>query len=175
MPTEVNYMSVIFDGKGFKAEKLCVKQFNGTLLSAKSFQYRDIDCYVKNKKGKQYTASVKDQTYSMKQGYDTIQIELKQTNTRNNSSIQGCFRKNESDLYFWLVWYEGKAQWFLCESKKLKKYVDANLSTLRTWTTSSKTEEKNRNYRRTYDRSEGVMINMAALLTIGALKPLEGQ
>ena len=166
-------MTVIFDGKGFKAEQLCVDQFRGTLLSAKSYQYKDIDCYVKSKTGKQYTASVKDQTYSMKQGYDTIQIELKQINTRNNKSISGCFRKNESDLYFWLVHYEGTTQWFMCESKKLKAFVSLNMKKLKTWTTTPNTEAKNRSYKRTYDRSEGVMITMQDLLTIGALKPLE--
>lgn len=166
-------MTVKFDGKGFKAEKLCVNQFRGTLLSAKSFQYRDIDCYVKSKTGKQYTASVKDQTYSMKLGYDTIQLELKQTNTRTNRSIDGCFKKNESDLYFWLVYYNDEVQWFMCESKKLKAYVKENIKSLKTWTTSPSTEQKNRSYKRTYDRSEGVMIDMETLLTFGALKPLE--
>lgn len=164
---------VIFDGKGFKAEKLCANQFNGKTISNKAMQYKDIDCTVKMKSGKEYTASVKDQTYSTKQGYDTIQVELEQLNTRTGSKINGCFHKNRSDFYFWLVWYENKEQWIIINSAKLKKYVRENESTLKTWTTSSATEAKNRSYKRTYDRSTGVMISIATLASMAQIKPLE--
>lgn len=163
---------VIFDGKGFKAEKLCAKQFNGRTVSSKAMQYKDIDCYVKMKSGKEFTASVKDQTYSTKQGYDTVQVELEQTNTRTGSKINGCFHKNRSDFYFWLVFYEGKEQWIIINSDKLKKYVRENKKDLKTWCTSSATEAKNRSYKRTYDRSEGVMINISTLAELGQLKEL---
>lgn len=163
---------VIFDGKGFKAEKLCAKQFNGETISSKHLQYQDIDCYVQSANGKKLTASVKDQTYSTKQGYDTVQIELEQTNTRTNSKINGCFHKNKSDYYFWLVFYEGKEQWIIIKSSILKKYVRENKKDLKTWCTSSATEAKNRSYNRTYDRSEGVMININTMAELGQLKEL---
>lgn len=163
---------VIFDGKGFKAEKLCAKQFNGETISSKHLQYQDIDCYVKSASGKKLTASVKDQTYSTKQGYDTVQIELEQTNTRTNSKINGCFHKNKSDYYFWLVFYEGKEQWIIIKSSILKKYVQDNKDKLKKWCTSTSTESKNRSYNRTYDRSEGVMININTMAKLGQLKEL---
>ena len=163
---------VIFDGKGFKAEKLCANQFNGETISSKHLQYQDIDCYVQSTNGKQYTASVKDQTYSTKQGYTTVQIELEQTNTRTNSKINGCFHKNKSDYYFWLVFYEDKEQWIIIKSSILKKYVQDNKDKLKKWCTSTSTEAKNRSYNRTYDRSEGVMINISTLAKLGQLKEL---
>lgn len=163
---------VIFDGKGFKAEKLCAKQFNGETISSKHLQYQDIDCYVQSTNGKKHTASVKDQTYSTKQGYTTVQIELEQTNTRTGSKINGCFHKNKSDYYFWLVFYEDKEQWIIIKSSILKKYVQDNKDKLKTWCTSPTTEAKNRSYKRTYDRSEGVMININTMAELGQLKEL---
>lgn len=164
---------IVFDGKGFKAEKLCAKQFRGETVSSKHLQYKDIDCYVNTLRGVKYSASVKDQTYSTKKGYDTIQIELEQTNTRNNKTILGCFLKNESDYYFWLVWYEGKTQWIIIKSDVLKEYVNTHKETLKTWTTSHYTEAKNRQYNRTYDRSSGVMIKISDIAKLGEVKELK--
>ena len=93
-------MTVYFDGVGFEAEQLCVNQFRGKLLTSKEYQYKDIDCFVKSKQGVKYTASVKDQRTSTRQGYNTIQLELEQVNTRNNKTCNGCFVKNQSDYYF---------------------------------------------------------------------------
>lgn len=166
-------MTILFDGAGFEAEKLCVNQFRGQLLQDTNNQYKDIDCLVQTKKGRKYTASVKDQRTSMMKGYNTIQLELKQYNTKTGHSIDGCFVKNESDYYFWLVWYDNKAQWVIVKSKDLKEYVSKNKDTLKSWTTSPTTEAKNRSYGRKYDRSEGVMISVDVLKTLGKLQDLK--
>lgn len=165
-------MSVYFDGVGFEAEKLCVNQFRGELLSSKEWQFKDIDCFVRSKQGTTYTASVKDQRTSTKLGYNTIQLELEQVNTRNNKSCNGCFIKNKSDYYFWLVVHNNKEQWCIVKSSVLKDYVKSNKSTLPTWQTKPTTEAKNRKYGRTYDRSKGVLVTIEKLLELGEMKPL---
>ena len=73
---------------------------------------------------------------------------------------------------FWLVFYEDKEQWIIIKSSILKKYVQDNKDKLKTWCTSTSTESKNRSYNRTYDRSEGVMINISTLAKLGQLKEL---
>lgn len=165
-------MTIYFDGAGFEAEKLCVKQFNGELLTTTEFQYKDIDCFVRTKKGTQYTASVKDQRTSTKQGYTTIQLELEQVDTANNKSCVGCFYKNESDFYFWLVVHNNKEQWCIIKTEVLKDYVAKNKSSLKTWQTKESTEAKNRSYNRKFDRSKGVMIDIKTLTKLGEVKPL---
>lgn len=166
-------MTIYFDGAGFEAEKLCVNQFNGTLLSSKEYQYKDIDCFVTTKNNKQYTASVKDQRTSTKLGYDTIQLELELINTDNNKSIKGCFYNNESDYYFWLVQIKDVSYWCIVKSADLKKYVKENLGLLKTWQTTTKTENKNKQYGRYYNRSKGVMVDIETLKRLGELKKLK--
>ena len=165
-------MTVYFDGVGFEAEQLCVNQFRGKLLTSKEYQYKDIDCFVKSKQGVKYTASVKDQRSSTKQGYNTIQLELEQVNTRNNKTCNGCFVKNQSDYYFWLVVHNNKEQWCIVKSSVLKEYVKKNKHKLPTWQTKPNTEAKNRKYGRTYDRSKGVLVTIEKLLELGEMKEL---
>ena len=166
-------MTVYFDGVGFEAEQLCVNQFRGKLLTSKEYQYKDIDCFVKSKQGVKYTASVKDQRTSTKQGYNTIQLEMELINTDNNKKTKGCFVKNESDYYFWLVQIDGVDYWCIVKSADLKAYVKANLKTLKTWQTTTKTENKNRQCGRYYNRSKGVLVDIETLKRLGELKRLQ--
>ena len=163
-------MTIKFDSYGFKAEHLCVAQFNGELISDLQQQYKDIDCLVRTKKGTEYTASVKDQVRSTKQGYDTIQLELECINTNNLNSTLGCFHKNKSDYYFWLVHYNGAIHWCIVKSKALKDFVAKNQKDLKTWQTTHKTEIMNKNYGRYYDRSKGVLVTIEQLKNLGELK-----
>lgn len=163
-------MTIKFDSYGFKAEHLCVAQFNGELITDLQQQYKDIDCLVRTKKGTKYTASVKDQVRSTKQGYNTIQLELEQVNTGNMKSTVGCFYKNESDFYFWLVHHSNAIYWCIVKSKALKDFVAKNKEDLKTWQTTHKTEAMNKSYGRYYDRSKGVLVTIEQLKNLGELK-----
>lgn len=167
-------MTVFFDGAGFQAEQLCAKQFRGCTTSNKEHQYKDIDCFVSPKDSKKvYSASVKDQRTSTKLGYDTIQLELELVNTDTNKTIEGCFYKNESDFYFWLIHKDGEDWWCIVKSSTLKKYVKENKPKLKTWQTKQATEDKNRSYGRFYNRSKGVLVSFSVLQELGQLVKLK--
>lgn len=166
--------NVFFDGAGFKAEQLCVDQFNGKLLSDKANQYKDIDAVIKAKNGSSQLVSVKDQLWSSER-YGAIQIETKLTNTRTGSVIPGCFAKCEADYYFWRVWTEELGDtWAIVKVSIMKKFIKDNQDTLKKWKTQEKTEAKNRSYGRSYDRAEGFVIPLEQLKSIAQLKPVEG-
>jgi len=164
---------IIFDGAGFKAESICVQQFGGKLLSDKESQYKDIDALIESEKhGSSYTVSIKDQLWSSEK-YGCIQIEQKLINTRNNKSDVGCFYKSEAQYYFWRVFTKEMGDtWLILDRNVLKQYLLDNAATLKTWATRPTTEAKNRSFNRYYDRTEGVMIPVTTLLTIGRSIPV---
>lgn len=167
--------NVFFDGEGFKAEQLAVAQFGGKLLSDKASQYKDIDALLQSKSGAMVTVSVKDQLRGTKKGFSSVQLELTTINTRTGAKLKGCFLKNESQYYFWRIWTaEYGDTWAIVESAKLRAWVKENYSTLRKWSTKPETEAKNRSYGRTYDRSEGVELEISVMKQLGQLKPVEG-
>ena len=167
-------MQVIFDGAGFKAEQLCVAQFDGVLLSDKVNQYKDIDARITSKQGTKHSVSVKDQLWSSEK-YGAIQIEMKLTNTLTGASMGGCFVKCEADYYFWRVWtQEFGDTWAIVPVKKMKEFIKTNAASLKKWKTQEKTEAKNRSYNRKYDRAEGYVVPMEELKKIAQLKPVEG-
>ena len=151
--------NVHFDGKGFKAEHVAARQFGGMLVTELALQYKDIDVMVPAKDGSVKSCSVKD-SLSGSKAFENVQIELLTINTRNGATQPGCFVKNESDYYMWQVWWEGKAQWVVVESDKLKAFVKTNKARLKFFGTNAKTEAMNRKFGRTYDRSEGVNIDI---------------
>lgn len=162
-----------FDGAGFKAEHIAVKQFNGKLVTDLEQQYKDIDALLPTKKGVLRTCSIKDQLKSSKQ-YGSIQIETKLTNTSNERHILGCFYKNQSQMYFWRVWTEKYGDtWLIIKSSVLQNFVEENKEHLRTWRTAKSTEAKNRSYGRKYDRAEGYTIPIKDLEEYAQLKPVE--
>lgn len=165
---------IIFDGAGFKAEKLAVEQFNGALLSDKANQYKDIDGWVLSKQGSKHLISVKDQLWSSEK-YGAIQIEMKLTNTLTGASMNGCFAKCEADYYFWRVWTaEHGDTWAIVKVDVMKKFIKDNAATLKKWQTQEKTEAKNRSYNRKYDRAAGYVVPMEELKKIAQLKAVEG-
>lgn len=167
-------MKTTFNGAGFKAEKIAVTQFKGKLVTDLPSQYKDIDALLPTKKGKWNTASIKDQLWSSGK-YGGIQIETELENTRNGKTIEGCFYKNESVMYFWRVWTKEHGDtWLIIKSSVLKAYVEANKDSLKTWQTQSKTEEKNRGFGRTYDRARGFTIKVDDIKSLGQMKPVEG-
>lgn len=166
--------NVIFDGAGFAAEKIAAKQFNGQLVTELAQQYKDIDLIVGAKDGSKKTVSVKDQLWSSEK-FGSIQIELNTVNTRTGVTQQGCFYTNESDYYFWRIWTKDFGDtWAVIESSVLKDFVKQNLDTLKTWKTTTKTEEKNRSYGRRFDRTEGVVIKTQDLISLGKLIAVKG-
>lgn len=164
--------NVHFDGKGFKAEHVAARQFGGMLVTELALQYKDIDVMVPAKDGSVKSCSVKDSVSGSK-AYKNVQIELLTVNTRNGATQPGCFLKNESDYYMWQVWWEGKAQWVVVSSTDLKGYVKENKSRLRTFKTTAPVEAMNRKYGRTYDRSEGVNIDIDVFVALGKLIPVK--
>lgn len=160
--------NVHFDGKGFKAEHVAAQQFNGTLVTDLALQYKDIDVMVPAKDGSVKSVSVKDSLSGSKQ-WKNVQVELLTVNTRNGSTQPGCFVKNESDYYMWQVWWEGKAQWVVVLSADLKAYVKENKARLRKFATTQAVEAMNRKFGRTYDRSEGVNIDIDVFVALGTL------
>lgn len=166
--------NVVFDGAGFKAEKLAVAQFGGKLLSDKTNQYKDIDAQLPAKDGSMHSVSVKDQLWSSER-YGAIQIEMLLTNTRTGASMGGCFAKCEAQYYFWRIWTEEYGDtWAIVQVARMKALVEENKATLKKWTTQEKTEAKNRSYGRSYDRAAGYVVPMELLRTIAQLKPVEG-
>ena len=164
--------NVHFDGKGFKAEHVAAQQFNGTLVTDLALQYKDIDVMVPAKDGSVKSCSVKDSVSGSK-AYKNVQVELLTVNTRNGATQPGCFVKNESDYYMWQVWWEGKAQWVVVLSADLKAYVKENKARLRKFATTQAVEAMNRKYGRTYDRSEGVNIDIDVFVALGKLIPVK--
>lgn len=164
--------NVHFDGKGFNAEHKAAQQFNGTLVTDLSMQYQDIDVMVPAKDGSVKSCSVKD-SYSGSKSFNNVQIELKTINTRTGASQAGCFLKNNSDYYMWQVCLEGNAMWVVIPSAELKAWVKDNMPKLRKFTTNARTEELNRKYGRTYDRSEGVNIDLKDFVKLGKLIPVK--
>ena len=159
-------MTIYFDGAGMKAEALAQKQFNGVLATEKRHQYKDIDLFVKGKDKKWRSVSIKDQLYSSGK-YGGVQIETQLTNTRTKATMKGCFYSNEADYYFWRVSIHGCDSWLVIPCSVMKRYVEDNLNTLKTWTTRANTEEKNRAYGRVYDKASGVTIPVLNLLGLG--------
>ena len=164
--------NVHFDGKGFKAEQVAAQQFNGTLVTDLALQYKDIDVMVPAKDGSVKSVSVKDSVTGSKQ-WKNVQVELLTVNTRNSKTQPGCFVKNESDYYLWQVWWEGKAQWVVVPSADLKAYVQENKARLRKFATTQAVEAMNRKFGRTYDRSEGVNIDIGVFVELGKLIPVK--
>ena len=164
--------NVHFDGKGFKAEHLAARQFGGMLVTELALQYKDIDVMVPAKDGSVKSCSVKDSVSGSK-AYKNVQVELLTVNTRNGATQPGCFLKNESDYYMWQVWWEGKAQWVVVLSADLKAYVKENKARLRKFATTQAVEAMNRKYGRTYDRSEGVNIDIDVFVALGKLIPVK--
>lgn len=166
--------NIVFDGAGFKAEKLVVAQFGGKLLSDKANQYKDIDAKVPVKDGSMHSVSVKDQLWSSEK-YGAIQIEMQLTNTRTGATMPGCFAKCEAQYYFWRVWTEEYGDtWAIVQVARMKQYVKDNKASLKKWQTQEKTEAKNRSYGRSYDRAEGYVVPMEELKKLAQLKPVEG-
>jgi len=164
--------NVHFDGKGFKAEHVAARQFGGMLVTELALQYKDIDVMVPAKDGSVKSCSVKDSVSGSK-AYKNVQVELLTVNTRNGATQPGCFVKNESDYYMWQVWWEGKAQWVVVLSADLKAYVKENNARLRKFATTQAVEAMNRKYGRTYDRSEGVNIDIDVFVALGKLIPVK--
>ena len=71
------------------------------------------------------------------------------------------------------MWWEGKAQWVVVLSADLKAYVQENKARLRKFTTTQAVEAMNRKFGRTYDRSEGVNIDIDVFVTLGKLIPVK--
>lgn len=63
--------------------------------------------------------------------------------------------------------------WCIVKSANLKKYVKENKASLKTWQTTTKTENKNKQYGRYYNRSKGVMVDIETLKRLGELKELK--
>lgn len=162
-----------FDGAGMKAEALAHKQFGGVLATKLEDQYKDIDLFVQGKDKEWRSVSIKDQLWSSGK-YGGIQIETSLTNTRNGSTMKGCFHSNEADFYFWRVSVNKADSWLVIDCSHLKSYVKANLNTLKTWSTREATEEKNRTYGRTYDKASGVVIPVTDILSLGKVIPVGG-
>lgn len=164
--------NVHFDGKGFKAEHVAAQQFKGTLVTDLALQYKDIDVMVPARDGSVKSCSVKDSVSGSKQ-WKNVQVELLTVNTRNGATQPGCFVKNESDYYMWQVWWEGKAQWVVVLSADLKAYVKENKARLKFFGTTAPVEAMNRKFGRTYDRSEGVNIDIKVFVKLGKLIPVK--
>ena len=146
-------MQVVFDGKGFKAEQIAAAQFNGKLVTDLAQQYKDIDVMIKAKDGSIKSVSVKDQLWS----------------SEKFGGIQ-----NESDYYFWRFHTKQYGDsWLVVESSVMKQYVAENASHLRAWATKPATEAKNRSYNRRYDRTEGMVIQVAEAVKLGKLIPVK--
>ena len=147
-----------FDGAGFKAEELVAKQFNAKLVTDKAKQYKDIDAYVKTKKGVVNSVSIKDQMKSSRK-FGGIQVETYLTNTRNGKRTEGCFLKCKAKHYFWRVWTEKHGDtWLIIDAGALRRLIKSRRDVLKRWTTNPPTEAKNRSYNRFYDRAEGFTI-----------------
>ena len=166
-------MQVVFDGKGFKAESIAAQQFNGKLVTDLNQQYKDIDVLIPAKDGSVKSVSVKDQLWSSEK-FGGIQIETLTTNTRTGQTMPGCFYQNESDYYFWRIYTKQYGDtWLIVESSVMKQYVAENASHLKAWATKPATEAKNRSYNRRYDRTEGMVIQVADAVKLGKLIPVK--
>lgn len=159
-------MSTVFDGAGFKAERIAQQQFNGVLATKLDDQYKDIDLFIQGKDKEWKSVSIKDQLWSSGK-YGGIQIELTLTDTRTMNTMPGCFYANQADYYFWRVSVNGNDSWLVIDCDVMKAYVKQNIETLKTWQTRQATEEKNRTYKRTFDRASGVTIPVVHLLSLG--------
>lgn len=168
-------MTVVFDGKGFSAEKIAAKQFNGVLVDDLALQHKDIDLMVTGKDGEVKSVSVKDQTYSTKRGYTTIQVELELIDTDTGETMLGCFYSNASDYYFWRVWYEAEDTWLVVKSSTLKEFVQDNMDSLPEWKTTQNTNAKNREFGRKFNGSCGVTIEIDSLIEIGKSIPVRNR
>lgn len=164
-------MNITFSKQGFAAEAIAAKQFNGTLVSDLSLQYKDIDMVVKRHNK---TVSIKDQLWSSGK-YKAIQIETQLVNTRTMECMDGCFYKNSSDFYLWRVETEEHGDtWLVINTTRLRAYVDAHKASLKTWGTTTATEAKNRSYGRTYDRAEGYVIPLDEVIKLAkAIVPVQ--
>lgn len=166
-------MSAYFDGNGLQAEQLAQKQFNGVLAVKLEDQYKDIDLFIQGKDKEWRSVSVKDQLWSSGK-YGSIQIELALTDTRTQESMPGCFYSNEADYYIWRIDVDGVDSWLFIECSVMKEYVKKNIDKLKTWQTMASTEEKNRTYKRRYDRATGVVIPTAVLVPLGSVIKVKG-
>lgn len=164
-------MTVVFDGEGFEAERICAKQFGGELTDDMSLQYKDIDLFIQAKDNTWKSCSVKDQLYSTKRGYNTIQVELQMMDTTTKETMLGCYYSNESDYYFWRVWCGGDI-WVVVKSSALKAYVEKHIDSLTQWNTTQYTNDKNRSYGRKYNSSSGVLIDINTLANLGKTIPV---
>lgn len=167
-----NNNKIIFDNEGTEAESLCVLQFNGRLTKELEHQYRDIDCFIKSKSGDWKSVSVKDQLRGTSRGFTSVQIELQLIDTETNDSKPGCFYSNSSDYYIWRVYWNNSPHWCVIPSSDLKRFVEANKASMRKWSTQERTETKNRNYGRKYNRSVGVELELEDMESLGKFIPV---
>lgn len=162
-----------FDGEGTQAEILCAYQFNGKLTQQLEHQYKDIDLFIKNKEGEWKSCSVKDQLRGTTRGFTSVQVELELIDTDTNESIQGCFYTNQSDYYFWRVFWEGESHWCVIESSALKEFVEEHKDSLKKWTTSTTTNQKNRAMGRKYNMAAGVEVELEDFDKLGKWIPVK--
>lgn len=159
--------NVVFDKEGTEAERLCASQFNGTLVNDLTMQFKDIDVLIPSKTKELKTCSVKDQLRGTKKGYDSVQVELLLVDSDSGDSMQGCFYSNDSDYYFWRVWWKGKERWCIIPSASLKEYIEENKESLNTWGTTNATAQRNKSMGRKYNKSSGVELPLSVMNEIG--------
>lgn len=165
-------MSIYFDKEGVAAEVICANQFRGKLTKEKEDQFRDIDLYIKSCKGDWKSVSVKDQLRGTSRGFTSVQVELYQEDTDTGEWVKGCFYNNESDYYMWRVCYKGVDSWSVIPSESLKEFINTNLQSLKSWTTTRAVEAKNRSYGRKYNRAGGVELEMEDMAALGKMIPV---
>lgn len=162
-----------YDGEGTQAEILCAYQFNGRLTQQLEHQYKDIDLFIMSKDKEWKSCSVKDQLRGTSRGFTSVQIELEQFDSDTGHSIPGCFYANETDYYFWRVFYKGKAQWCVIPSSALKAFVEAHKEELKPWSTNTATGAKNRSMGRKYNMASGVELELEDMGKLGKWIPVK--
>lgn len=164
---------VFFDKEGTEAEFLCAKQFNGRLTKQLEHQYKDIDLFIKSKQGDWKSCSVKDQLRGTRRGFTSVQIELELVDTDTQESIKGCFYTNNSEYYFWRVWWNNAPHWCVIPTEELKAFVEKNKASMREWSTTERTEQKNKEYGRKYNRAKGVELELEDMASLGSFLPVK--
>lgn len=123
--------------------------FGGEVATDLSLQYSDIDVVDTRKN----TYSVKLQESSSKTGNFAFETHLE--STEDGNIIDGSFTKCQADYYTIFRTFNGVKWCFLCETDKLKQFVNNN--TYRSVTTRSETEESN-NRGRKYNRGHCTLV-----------------
>lgn len=162
-----------YDKEGTQAEILCAYQFNGRLTQQLEHQYKDIDLFIQGKDKEWRSCSVKDQLRGTSRGFTSVQIELEQFDSDTGESIPGCFYANQTDYYFWRVFYKGEAQWCVIESSAMKGFVEAHKARLKAWSTGTTTGAKNRSMGRKYNMASGVELELEDMGKLGKWIPVK--